>query len=759
MSFKSALLVLTFIAAAGTGFAAQQPGSLKGSVTDRRTKEGLAGATVHVAGTTLGVSTDTSGRFTLPAVPPGLYLLEVRLLGYQPFTLTDVVVTPGKTTGANVELIESVLVGEGVTVSSGFFQQPESAPVSAVAFNAQEIRRSPGSANDVSRILMALPSVSSVADNANDLAVRGGSPMENGFMVDGIPVPNINHFPVQGSTGGPIGILNVDFIDNVDFLTSGFSAEYGDRMSSVVDIRLRNGNPDKFSGKAFLNFSGFGGMTEGPLPSGSWMVSASKSYLDLLVDAIGTGAAPQYGDVQGKAVVDLTPKHRISVIDIFGQSQIDFTRKSAEDLGQRYFGINKNTQNTVGATWRGMWNSSYTSNTSVSWSATRYQGHFYKMSTGAAGLLMDNTEGSVVLRSLHTIMLGRRDWIEAGGEWKHEYAGFDYISVGDVNRFGTIDPTYIVSKTITSPKGAVFATINLTPLPGFTVSAGVREAYYERNSSAAAEPRVGMSYAITEALTVKANAGIVHQELPLVLFSNNDFPHLKQPEARHAGVGLEYRITDDTRVTLEGYVKEYRSLPIDPNDPTLSVVDQAVFNQRFSIHDRLESTGRAETRGVEIMLQKKMARDFYGLVSASLFHSTYRDGLGVWRSRIFDNKYIFSAIGGYKPEGTWEYGIRWSYAGGASYTPFDADASRRAGVGIIDEAKIFGERYPAYHCLNLRVDKKMYFERTVLDVYLSIWNAYNRKNIAGYFWNATTNQPDTEYQWSILPVAGVEYEF
>lgn len=751
--------MFTLIIAAGEIQAAQQPGSLKGTIADRHTKEGLAGATVRVAGTSLGASTDTEGRFTIPSVPPGLYSLEVRLLGYQPFTRTDVEVAPGRATETRVELLETVIESDGVTVLSGYFQQPETAPVSAVAFNAQEIRRSPGSANDVSRILMALPSVSSVADNANDLAVRGGSPMENGFMVDGIPVPNINHFPVQGSTGGPIGILNVDFIDNVDFLTSGFSAAYGDRMSSVVDIHLRNGNADKVTGKAFLNFAGFGAMSEGPLPSGSWMVSASKSYLDLLVGAIGTGAAPQYGDVQGKAVFDLSPKHRITVLDIFGMSQIAFTQKTAVDLGQRYFGDNKNLQNSVGATWRGLWSSSYTSMTTLSYSYTRFRGDFSKTASGVLGLKQDNSEGSLVLRTLHTVTFGRQNWIEAGAEARDEFGGFDYTSIGDVNRLGTVDPSYFINRNISSVKGAVFGTINLTPLTGFTISAGVRGAYYDRNSAFFAEPRLGLSYAVTEELTLKANAGIVHQELPLIVLSGGDFNDLKQPEALHAGIGLEYRLWDDTRLTLEGYTKQYSSLPVDPDDPTLSVVDQSVFSQRFSNHQHLESIGRAETHGVEIMLQKKMAQNFYGLVSASLFHCTYRDGLGVWRSRIYDNRYIFSVIGGYKPEGTWEYGIRWSYAGGAPYTPFDALASSRADAGIIDQTKIYGERYPAYHCLNLRVDKKFYFERNMLDAYISIWNAYNRKNIAGYYWNATKNAPDTDYQWSMLPVVGVEYEF
>jgi outer membrane receptor for ferrienterochelin and colicin len=758
LSVRRLLAFMLLVSAAAFG-AVQQPGTIKVTVVDKHSHEPLGGATVRVAGLPLGASTDTSGRFTIAGVPVGLHSIEIRLLGYRAVTRTDIDVTPGRVVTVEMELQESTLETEGVTVSSGYFQALETAPAGTVAFNAQEIRRSPGSANDVSRILMVLPSVSAVADNANDLAVRGGAPMENAFLVDGIPVPNINQFPVQGSTGGPIGILNVDFIDNVDFLTSGFPAAYGDRTSSVVDIRLRNGNADQTVGKAFLNFAGFGGEAEGPLSSGSWMVSASKSYLDLLVGAIGTGVAPQYGDVQGKAEFELSPSQRLTILDVFGQSRIDFTKSVARDDGQRYYGLNKNLQNTLGAAWRAIWSPSFTSLTTLSFSGTRYQGNFFKISNDAMALASDNTEQSFAIRSIHTLVFDRENRIEFGVEARKEAGRFSYTSVGDTNRLGALDPTYVVSRDIASPKAALFATFTVSPLDGFIVSLGARGSWYDRNATMLAEPRVGLSYAATEVLTLKANAGIVHQDVPLIVLSSGSFNALGQIEAIHAGLGIEYRLSADTRMTVEGYDKEYQNMPLDPADPTLSVVDQSVFNQRFTPHQSLVSTGKAWTRGIEFMLQKKMAKDLYGLVSASVFRSRYEDATGTWRDRIYDNQYIFSVVGGYKPEGTWEYGVRWSYAGGAPYTPFDPVASRAANTGIIDQSRILADRYPAYHSLNLRVDKKFYFERHVLDVYLSVWNAYNQKNVAAYFWNETKNRVDTQYQWSMLPIVGVEYEF
>jgi hypothetical protein len=755
----TAILFLTISLTFALLGSSQQNGAIKGTVVDYHSKEVLPGATVLVSGTTLGTNADSLGRFALQNVPVGLHNVEVRLLGYQTLTRTDVNVTPGRTTVITIELQESPLVAEGVTVSAGYYRRLETASAGSVAFNAEEIRRSPGSANDVSRILMALPSVSAVADNANDLAVRGGSPMENAFFVDGIPVPNINHFPVQGSSGGPIGILNVDFIENVDFLTSGFSAAHGDRTSSVVDIKFRNGNPDRTVGKAFLNFAGFGGMAEGPVSGGSWLVSASKSYLDLLVGAIGTGVAPQYGDIQGKLVTDIAPGHRLTLLNIFGASKIDFSRSTAIDQGQRYYGVNNNLQNTLGATWRAVWSPSFTSLTSVSFSGTRFEGDFFKVSTSAAALSSDNTEQTFVLRNISTLTLGKQANVEFGIDARQERGRFDYTIVGDTNRLGTLDPTYIIARSIESPKGSAFTTLMFNPLTNLRLSFGVRASYYDRNNRLHFEPRLGLTFNATENLTLKANAGMFHQDVPLIVLSSGSFNALDQIKAVHLGAGVEYLPTADIRVTLDLYDKEYRSLPLEASDPTLSVVDQAVFNQRFSTYTSLSSTGRAWTRGIEVMVQKKMARDLYGLVSASVFRSRYEDAHGMWHDRIYDNKYIFSIIGGYKPEGSWEFGIRWSYAGGAPYTPFDQAASGLARVGIIDQARILADRFPDYHSLNLRVDKKFYFERNVLDIYLSIWNAYNRKNVAQYFWNETKNRIDTQYQWSALPVVGVEYEF
>jgi hypothetical protein len=742
---------------------AQTPsGGVKGTVIDRETREGLPNVTVVVIGTQSGASTDEKGKFSLTGLPAGTYSLQFRLVGYDPLVRTDVSVTPGKTASVQAELHERGVVAEEMTVTGGYFGSEEAIEAMSVGFNAEEIRRSPGSANDVSRILMALPSTAKVADNSNDLAVRGGSPVENGFYVDGIPVPNINHFPTQGSTGGPIGILNIDFIDQVDFLISGFSASYGDRLSSVVDIDYKDGTADDLYGKAFLSFAGFGAMAEGQLPSegGSWMVSASKSYLDLIVGAIGTGVAPNYGDVQGKVILKLDDRHSLRLLAIGGKSAIDFDKETAVDDGQRQYGTNENSQGTLGLRWDALWSTGHYATTTLSYSGASYDNDFLKVATDRPYLTSANTDRNAVFRTVHFVQISKSFRLETGLEGKTEIGEFDTFFASDTNRLGQVEPDRIVDGRLTSFAGSVFATGIVSLSDRWTLSAGARAEYFELNRSLTVSPRLALSFAAAGDLTLHLRGGLFTQQVPLIVVAGRqEFQDLPVMRAYHVSVGADYMLRPDTKLTLEAYAKEYRDLPLDAGDPTLSVVDDGLFNQRFRVYDDLSGSGRAYTRGIEFILQRKMSDGIYGIASGSYSRSRYSDVFGVWRDRVYDNRWIFSVIGGYKPDQDWEYSIRWTYAGGGPYTPFDQQASTAANIGIIDQARVNAERYPDYHSLNLRVDRKFYFASHMLDIYLSVWNAYNRKNVAGYFWNATENRQDTQYQWSVLPVLGVEYEF
>jgi hypothetical protein len=210
---------------------------------------------------------------------------------------------------------------------------------------------------------------------------------------------------------------------------------------------------------------------------------------------------------------------------------------------------------------------------------------------------------------------------------------------------------------------------------------------------------------------------------------------------------------------VEVYDKEYRDFPMDPSQPSQFLFDQAVVEQLFLNHSSLVSSGRAQSYGVEVTVQKKMADNVYGLIAGSYYRSNYTGLDGKNYDRVYDNKFNFTIEGGYKLNEKWEFSLRWLYAGGAPYTPFDEHASLATHKGVFDSTRINAARLPDFHSLNLRVDKRYYFTSTTLTVYLSIWNAYNRRNIASYTWNEVHDKIMDEEMWGILPVFGIKYEF
>ncbi|HKJ66561.1 MAG TPA: TonB-dependent receptor, partial [bacterium] len=368
------LLGMVFI----TSIHAQTPtGAIRGEVTDADTGTPLIGTNVIILDTEMGSATDESGRYLITNVPVGSYSLAFRYIGYEPLVKTDAIVKPVRNTVVDAELQPSSLSSESVTVTAGYFSRAEEEPTSTISFSNEEVRRAPGSGGDVSRILMSLPSVAKVNDQSNQLIVRGGNPMENAFFIDNIEIPNINHFPEAASTGGPIGMVNVDFIEDVTFFTGGFPARFGDKLSAVMDLDFREGNREEFDGQLDLNFAGFGGVAEGPLfgEKGSALFSIRRSYLDLVVQTLDVGStvAPSYGDVQGKVTYELTPQHRISLLGLFGDDHNAPDRETGRENKMTHYGNQDIYQGTGGVNWRALWNRHGYSNTALSYTSETFR--------------------------------------------------------------------------------------------------------------------------------------------------------------------------------------------------------------------------------------------------------------------------------------------------------------------------------------------------------------------------------------------------
>lgn len=762
-TYKLLFSFIMFFSSLFTVINAQGAGGIEGAVIDESTKQPLVGANILVVNTTLGTTTDLEGKFSLNKIPPGSYNLEIRFIGYKSSMKSDVIVRPDRMTFVNVELVESPVEVEDVVVSGSYFSEKESQPVSAVSLSYEEIRRAPGSAGDISRILNAMPGVSRQTDQFNDLLVRGGSPVENGYYLDNIPIPNINHFPVLGSASGAIGILNTDFINNVDFFTGGFSPIYGDRLSSVMDISYREGNKENIYHQLDFNLAGFGGQAEGSVfdGKGSWLISAKRSYLDLIQDAIQTeGETPRFGDVQGKFTYDLDKNNKLTLLFIHAPSSREDERKAAEEDG-RYFYTKKYEafQNTVGTNWRYLWSNNGYSNTSVTFNRTSGDSENRFIQDDKIMASNDYSENLITLRNVSFYKFNKTYKVDFGFELKRETTNYNYYFAEDIGIGGELVPTLKLEENLDNTKAGFFANLILQPIASVTTTIGFRTDYSDINESLTFSPRLSLSWKFNERFSVSASGGIFYQSVPTFLISQNQSNRkLNNLKSTHYILGFDYMVTADTKFTIELYSKEYEDFPMSPLFPYLFVADEGTNYTSYQNYGELQSTGESYARGIDLLLQKKLAEDFYGIVSASYFRSRYKDYNGIWRDRKFDNKFLFSILGGYKPNDLWEFSVRWNYSGGAPFTPFDMTKSREANKEIYDLSKINGERMPAYHSLNFRIDRRFNFPNSSIVAYISLWNLYNRKNVSLYLWDRNKNEVRTLYQWSLLPILGVEYE-
>jgi hypothetical protein len=734
-------------------------GTIKGRLQDTETKAPIAGANVLITNTKLGTVTDLEGNFSIANVPVGSYALRFSYLGYETIVKTDVIVKPQRITFVNAEMKMTVLQSESVTVTAGYFAKDVEQPVSSVNFSYEEIRRAPGSAGDVSRIMMSLPSVAKVNDQSNNLIVRGGNPMENTFFIDNIEIPNINHFPTQASSGGPIGMINVDFIQDVNFYSGGFSAIYGDKLSSIMDISFREGNRSEFDGQLDLNFAGFGGVAEGRLfnKKGAWLVSARRSYLDFLVNAfnVGTTVAPVYGDAQGKIVYDLNSNHKLTLLGVWGDDHNSPDREAGEKNDMIYYGNQDVHEGTAGVNWRAVWGNRGYSTTSLAHTSSNFKEDFFETNTGLLSVKNRSHEQALKFRNFNHFRLNQWNNLEFGVEAKRLATNYDNFYAETTDALGDTVSALALKNQITANKFGAFVSYSAKPFQRLAATAGIRADYFSYNKNTVLSPRFAFSYQLSLLTTLNASAGLFYQNLPLLLLAQSEKNKvLRDPRATHYVLGVDHLLTENTRLTLEVYQKDYARFPIDPAQPALFPIDGSFFAH----HGELTDDGKALARGVEIMLQKKLAQKFYGLASAAYFRTRYQDGTGIWRDRDFDNRVTFSLEGGYKPNRKWEYSLRWIYAGGAPYTPLDLVASQVNHRAVLDENRINASRYPDYHALNVRFDRRFHFSESNLIFYLSVWNVYNRKNLATYFWNDKEQKQDMIYQWQLLPIFGLEYE-
>ena len=745
-----------------TAVLAQSTGSIRGKVTDASTLEPLTGVSVLVEGTLLGAATDADGMFSINRVPAGIYVVRVQYLGFETRSFTDVVVTTNRSTPLDVRLRESVLMADELVIAAGFFQADVQNPVSVTSFNPEELRRSPGSGQELNRVLAALPGVAAVGEVSQDIMVRGGSPNENAFYIDNILMPGVVHFSFPGGgSNGPIGIVNTDLIADVAFSSGGFQAGFGQKLSSVTEITYREGNRNGFQGDMLFSMAGIGLTAEGGLADsrGSYLISSRRSYLDLIADAINAGGAPRYNDTQAKVVYDLNRRHRISALMIYGGSLFKSTPDQAIESGLPTYNRVGSTQLTTGLNHRYLWPGRGYTETSISFSTKNDDLRNTRLEDGLTAEEFDIDNRYYTLRSVSRFLPGTKMQLEFGAEVHYEQHVYDYFIRGYQDRNEQFRPDLNINQEIDGVLGGVFGIISYRPLAQWAITGGIRADYSAYNRNVDIAPRLTSSYSITDKFSVNAALGVYYQANSRYLMSQDpENRTLDNMRSVHLVGGMAYLLTPDTRLTVEVYDKTYTRIPVHRAGAT-QVVPVYIPDDFMSTFTDLVSDGRAYARGVDVLVQKKLAEQFYGMVSFSYFRSRYRAHDGTWYNRNFDNRYLFNLIGGYRPGNRYEFSARWSYQGGRPYTPIDETRSSALGTEVFNMSAFNGERMPAFHSLYLRADRRMYFNRSSLVTFVETWNTYGRSNVAGYYWSDSKQETVAVSQFGFIPVVGLKFEF
>lgn len=769
--------LLTALLLAATPAAAQPSGSggiISGRVVSAATQEPVAGASLRVTGLELSATTDAEGRFVLRGVPPGIRALEVRRIGYASAVRSDIAVGVARPAEVLVELQPAALQLEAVSVAPPLFAStpPPATPVSTQTFTAEEVRRAPGVQEDLVRALSAAGGIAPIpAGPRNDLLVRGGAAFENLFVVDGVEVPNINHFGTQGSTGGAVSLVNVAFVREGSISAGGYGARYGDRTSSVADIRLREGSTERRSGALNLSATGVTASAEGPLwRDASFLAGVRRSYLDLLFELGGVPLVPAYTDATVKAVWRPTPADRLSFLAIGAADRVTFDNGTADNRYENARALAPaQDQYFSGLTWqRSLSRGVATVTLGRTW--TRFR--TVQLDSGTADraplpvLRAYATEGETSLRADLALQPAAAWTVELGAVAR--YAGaleYDLLLDGELRRDAQGTPRPLRTDTAFSAlRGAAYAQAGVELTSRLRASLGARvDGYGYLDGAVRAAPRASLSYRVGERGTVTLAGGRYWQAPPLLwLVGDPSNPAALRPfRADHLVASVATELRRDLRLQVEGYVKRYARYPARVFRPR-AVYQPAGFDDATADIplglEPLRSEGRGRVWGIDLVLQKRLSESpFYGVLSTSYNNSRFTALEGVEVRGAFDAPFTGSLLLGWRPSAAWELSGRARAAAGLPVTPYVTEGPQ---AGRLDYTRYNeGGRYPAFVSLDLRVDRRWTVRRTQLIAYLDVQNANGRRNVSFYQWDPRTRSVQTQEFLAVLPSIGLTWEF
>ncbi len=729
-----------------------QNGVIKGTVTNSKSNEPVPFTNIIIQGKpNLGASSDIDGNYTITNVEPGYVNLVASSVGFKPFVSDAFIVTKSHPVYINISLDETVVSLSDVTVSPSSIVRKVESPVSMQTLSIQEIEKSPGSNRDISRVIQSLPGVASSPSFRNDLIVRGGGPGENRYYLDGVEIPNINHFATQGASGGPVGIINVDFIRDVELFTGAFVASRGNALSSVLEMKQVDGNKERIGGRFTIGTSDIALTLDGPVTKNSSLIfSVRRSYLQFLFDVLGLPFLPTYNDYQLKYKIDFNKHNQLTVISIGALDKFKLnTGISNPDDFQRFavaaLPVNNQWSYTIGFVYRHFRDNGY-----GTWVASRNmldneQVKYLNNVKVPDSLILDYKSQEIENKLRFEDLVRLKTWKIMFG------AGLEYAKYTNQTYQKQFVRNELVIQNYNSKIGLfkwnIFGQVSK---PFFNdqlkFSLGIRmdaNNYSNEMNNLLRQfsPRFSASYGLIPGkFFLNFNIGRYYQ-MPtyttLGFRSNygtlvNDSLGVKYISADHIVLGVEFLPKENAKLSIEGFYKFYRDYPFSLLD-SISLASKG--NNIGAVGDEpVTPTSKGRAYGFEVFIRDANFFKFNILISYTFVRSEFTNYAGEYIPSAWDNRHLINITVGRKFKRNWDVGLKWRFAGGAPYTPWDYNKSSLVqawdaqGRGYLNYEQYNTLRLKSFNQLDLRVDKGFFFKKWSLMLYLDLQNVLNFKS-------------------------------
>ena len=787
---KRILSLLLLVISCATTFAQTQ--RVTGNVYDEASKAPLPGVAVTIVGSNpnRGTVTDDNGHFRIDSVPLGRATVKFSYMSYEDQQVNDIVVTAGKEVNLNINLQEAVHKLKEYTISYNRSKDKnhtinDMALISARSFNVDETKRYAGSLGDPSRMAANFAGIVAGNDSRNDIVVRGNSPTGMLWQVEGMNVPNPNHFGTLNSTGGPVSMLNNNNIDKSDFFTGAFPAQYGNALAGVFDIKLRNGNMNKGEYVAQIGFNGFEGGAEGPIGKNkktSYLINYRYSTLGVFKALglnLGTGTAvPVYQDANYKLVSALGKKSKLSFFGILGDSKADFLGKDIDTTKPDLYGGNpyQNQRSQFRSTINGLiFDHQLSERSSLKFIAgytTTYQ-HFTNDS-------ISDATGATYPYQYVDFETGK---MSLQGTWSHKFSAKDNIQAGffyENTSFKTIfkemhpgqpDRVY-EDQTGSMGLEQGFVQWKHRFSTGLSAVAGVHAQFLDLNNSFAVEPRAAIRYSFNSRNAFNLGYGMHSQAQNIynyfvrtptttgVAYTNKN---LDLTRSQHVIAGYDYNISASMRVKLEAYYQMLDKVPVTNYLSSYSALNSG-SDFGLDNYDSLTNKGTGTNTGAELTVEHFLKHGFYFLATASLINSRYKGSDGIERNTAFNTGHVVNLLAGKefklgKKGSVLAFNLKVSNIGGRYLTPIDSAASRIKGSAVYRDDLAFSQKQSDYFRTDIKIAYRKEYRKSTLEVSIDLQNITNNKNIFNQTYDKRTNRIVNNYQQGFFPVPLVRYTF